>query len=263
MGEIVWLCRYPVKSLLGEERACLGLRGSGVEGDRRYALIDRETGLVASAKYPRRWRALLRLRSWYDHGRLAVTLPDGTTHHEGAPSLDEALSRAAGRAVRLTRERPQGAQLERESPLVEADAGTVVRSTLTNQDSFVDFGALHLVTTATLDALGGADPRRFRPNVVLRMREPVPFVENGWTAHTLSTEDGTTLRVQVPTPRCQVPTLAHGPDLPPDVEVLRAAARQNRVPVLQLGPLTCVGAYAAVADLGRLRIGDRVLVSPR
>jgi hypothetical protein len=44
---------------------------------------------------------------------------------------------------------------------------------------FVDFGAVHLVTTSALDALKGggvpADVRRLRPNLVLSLgREPVP-----------------------------------------------------------------------------------------
>jgi uncharacterized protein YcbX len=134
-------------------------------------------------------------------------------------------------------------------------------------DTFVDFAAAHVVTTATLDALGAAhpggrvDPRRFRPNLVVRMFDPVPFVENTWPGRTLTVGDGAELRVVAPTPRCSVPTLAQGDDLPDDPEVLRTAARVNRVPVLDLGVLTCVGAYAAVRRGGSLRVGDRVMVN--
>jgi uncharacterized protein YcbX len=65
----------------------------------------------------------------------------------------------------------------------------------------------------------------------------------------------------VPTPRCVVPTLAQGPDLPEDREVMRRVARQNRVPVFDLGRLTCVGAYASVERTGPIRHGDVVMVA--
>jgi uncharacterized protein YcbX len=37
MGEVVWLCRYPVKSMLGEVLAEADLDVAGVIGDRRSA----------------------------------------------------------------------------------------------------------------------------------------------------------------------------------------------------------------------------------
>ena len=56
VGEIIWLGRYPVKSMLGEDLNGVALDEAGVTGDRRFALIDEETGLIASAKHPRKWR---------------------------------------------------------------------------------------------------------------------------------------------------------------------------------------------------------------
>lgn len=271
MGEIVWLGRYPVKSMLGEVSRSVALDEAGVIGDRRYALIDEETGLVASAKHPRKWRVLLTMAARYEpgDGRVAITLADGSTVHDDDPSVDAVLSRATGRAVRLTRTRPDGARQERLSPFMEANAGTVTTGTLasgTVGDRFVDFAAVHVVTTATLDALARAHPldtvdfRRFRPNVVLRMYDDVPFVENTWVGRTLAIGPDAVVRVSVPTPRCAVPSLAHGPDLPADPQVLRIAGRLNRTEVLNLGALTCVGGYAAVDRPGPLRIGDPVRV---
>jgi uncharacterized protein len=271
MGEIVWLGRYPVKSMLGEECPDAELADGGLVGDRRYALIDAVTGFVASAKHPRKWRSLLTMRARYEpgDGRIAVTLADGTTVLDDDPTIDAVLSRATGRSVRLTGSRPDGATLERLTPSVEAGAGTLTRGPVATGapgQSFVDFAPVHVITTATLDALGQAHPdgrvdaRRFRPNLVVRMADPVPFAENGWPGRTLSVAAGAAIRMLVPTPRCPVPTLAQG-DLADDPEVLRVAARLNRAPVADLGPLTCVGAYAAVQRPGRLRVGDRVLLS--
>ena len=176
---------------------------------------------------------------------------------------DEALSRHLGRPVRLARSRPDGARLERLTPEVETGAGELTRCALaagTPGDTFVDFAPIHVIMAATLDALS-ADHRRFRPNVVLRMLDPKPFAENEWTGRTLRVGDRAALRVIVPTPRCAVPTLAQGNGLPDDGDVLRTAARLNRVPVLDLGLRTCVGAYASVHTGGTLRLGDRVMVA--
>lgn len=271
MGEVVWLGRYPVKSMRGEDLADAHLDESGVEGDRRYALIDAQTGLVASAKLPRKWRGLLSMTARHDlEGRVTIACPDGTVVHADDPAADEVLSRAVGRPVRLAGTRPEGASLERLTPATEPSAGTVTRGALaagTPGDTFVDFAAAHVVTTATLDALsathpqGRVDARRFRPNIVVRMYDPVPFVENTWPGQTLTVNGHTAVRFVAPTPRCAVPTLAQGDDLPDDPELLRTAARVNRVPVLDLGVLTCVGAYAAVHRGGPLRVGDRIRVA--
>ena len=263
MGEIVWLGRYPVKSMLGESVTEAELDESGVVGDRRYALIDAETGLVASAKYPRKWRALLTMRARHDG---LITLPGGVVVSADDPDADSVLSRVVGRPVRLVRGRPEDATIERLTPPTEPRPGMVTRGALatgTPGDSFVDFAAVHLVTTATLDALarehpgGSVDARRFRPNVVLRMYDDVPFVENTWRHVAMGDVE---VKVVAPTPRCVVPTLAQGDDLSDDPHVLRTAARLNRVPVLNLGRLTCVGAYGSVRRAGRLRVGDLVRV---
>jgi uncharacterized protein YcbX len=270
-GEVVWLGRYPVKSMRGEDLDEAHLRASGVDGDRRYALIDEETGLVASAKNPRRWRAMLSMAARHSPaGRVVVTCPDGAVIHADAPTAGASLSQVLGRPVRLTGVRPDGASMERLTPPTEPGAGTMTRSSLaagTPGDTFVDFAAVHVITTATLDALarqhpgGGMDPRRFRPNIVVRMDDATPFVENTWQGRTMAVAAHAEIRISTPTPRCVVPTLAQGGDLLDDPAVLRTAARLNRVPVFGLGPLTCVGAYGAVQREGSLRVGDLMTIA--
>jgi uncharacterized protein YcbX len=199
------------------------LAGAGIVGDRRHALIDEATGLVASAKNPRKWRGLLKIISGYDRetGRLVLTLPEGTVLGGDDPARTRCCrATSAGRSGWRGAART-GASLERLTPEVETGAGELTRGTLaagTPGDTFVDFAPVHVITTATLGALS-ADHRRFRPNVVLRMLDPKPFAENEWPGRTLRVGDRAALRVIVPTPRCAVPTLAQGNGLPDDGDV--------------------------------------------
>jgi len=52
VGTVGALWRFPVKSMLGEELDQVDVDEGGVVGDRAFALMDVETGKVASAKHP-------------------------------------------------------------------------------------------------------------------------------------------------------------------------------------------------------------------
>lgn len=58
IGKVTSLWRYPVKSMMGEQLMDAYFTSRGMLGDRAYALIDRATGKVASAKNPRKWPTL-------------------------------------------------------------------------------------------------------------------------------------------------------------------------------------------------------------
>ncbi len=53
VGAVVELRRFPVKSMLGERLDAAEATKSGLLGDRVYALIDKETDKVVSAKNPK------------------------------------------------------------------------------------------------------------------------------------------------------------------------------------------------------------------
>jgi uncharacterized protein YcbX len=122
------------------------------------------------------------------------------------------------------------------------------------QGTFFDFAGLHLITTATLREVG-TDSRRFRPNIVIETPGE-GFVENGWAGSDWRIGEQLVIRVVVPTPRCAVPTLAHG-ELTHDPGVLRLLNRHNRIaPLESLGPQPCAGVYAQVIEPGPIAEGD-------
>ena len=118
VGSAVSLWGYPVKSMQGEEIGTASISERGIVGDRAYALMDRATGHIASAKHPRKWGKLLQCRAAFTEPprpgvplpRVRITLPDGSQISSAARG--RAASRCAHLAHRgaaqLGRERDPG-----------------------------------------------------------------------------------------------------------------------------------------------------------
>ncbi|HUQ16478.1 MAG TPA: MOSC N-terminal beta barrel domain-containing protein [Candidatus Saccharimonadales bacterium] len=261
-GTVVGLWRYPVKSMQGEELNAAELTERGCLGDRAYALLDRETGKVASAKNPRKWGRLFDFRAAFvDPPRIGaplpavrITLPDGSVVTSGQDDVDAILSRAIGREVTLGVAGLEQPSLEEYWPDIE---GLTHRDKVTDEAmpprTFFDFAVVHVLTTATIDRLrtlypaGRVEPRRFRPNIIVGVPSgEQDFVENAWIGRTLALGDGVRLSITGPCPRCVMTTLPQG-DLPKDGGILLTAARNND---------THVGVYAAVHEGGTLHRGD-------
>ncbi len=275
LGTVTRLRRYPVKSMLGQDVAASDVSRVGLARDRRLAVVSRTTGKVASAKYPRLWRDLLSLsaEATDEAGRddVRIILPDGKVVWSTDAGVDAILSELLGESVTLTATARPGASLDRAVPeavlrdgvAAPVPADVIEIGAASPPGSFVDFATLHLLTTSTLDRIAElspyrrADLERYRPNIVIRSTAP-GFAENDWLQQDVRIGDELVLRVIARTPRCAVPTLAHG-DLPRNAEALRVLARHNRVaPLEQADPEPCAGVYAEVLNPGRVRTGDPV-----
>src|SRR5580698_6001574 len=276
LGTVAKLRRYPVKSMLGEDLPAGDVTLAGLAGDRRLAVISRRTGKIASAKYPRLWRDLLTLSAQALDEDVRITLPDGKTVWRTDAGVDAILSGLLNEPVTLSATPPPGASLDRAVPEAVLRGGINAEVAFDVNEigsgappgTFVDFAPLHLLTTSTLDRIAElspykkADLERYRPNIIILTSTP-GFTENEWLDRTLHVGDDLVLRVIARTPRCAIPTLAHG-DLPRDTEALRVVARHNRVrPLPDLDPEPCAGVYAEVLRPGRIRPGDPVRLAAR
>jgi hypothetical protein len=248
--------------MLGEDLQAVTLTASGLEGDRTVAVIDQKTGDVATAKHPKLWRGLLALAAQWNGGAPRFTLPDGTSVAVADTAGAESLTRLLHRDVRLSTVRPEGAQVARPAPedvIEHGDDADVPYEKLeigqgTPGANFVDFAPVHLITSATL-AHVGMEMIRYRPNLVLDIPGSAAFAENDWAGREISIGP-VRLRVTIPTPRCAVPTLAHGA-LPRRTEAVRTLLAENRVTIPGFGVRPCLGAYAQVLDGGTVAVGDR------
>ena len=276
LGTVAVLRRYPVKSMLGEDVEAGDVTFTGLAGDRQLAVVSRATGKIASAKFPRLWRDLLTVSASAAgdpaaDGAVRITLPEGKTVWSSDAGVDAVLSGLLDQPVTLAATVAPGAALDRAVPEAVLRDGVDAQVPAELMEiggggppgTFVDFAPLHLLTSSTLDRIaqlsphGQADLERYRPNVVIRTAAE-GFTENDWLERILRVGDDLVLRVIARTPRCAVPTLAHGA-LPRDPDALRILARHNRVePLDSLDQEPCAGVYAEVLRPGRIRTGDPV-----
>jgi uncharacterized protein YcbX len=226
------ITRYPIKSLPGEALARATITERGVQGDRAYALLDRDHDRVVSAKDPRRYPGILSM------------------------TPDEAKQFGA-----LVSEAPPGTLLRRLHTFIDADPDGVTEDVFAvlAPGTLFDAAPIHFITTSSLRAID-ADARRFRPNLIIDTHDAEGFIENDWTGREVHIGD-VVLRVVEPTPRCVVPSLAQQ-ELPADVDVLKRLVARNRQST-SVGTLPCLGAYAIVVKTGDVSVGDAVVVTPR
>lgn len=277
VGSVAGLWRYPVKSMLGEPVDESAVTEAGLVGDRAFALLDIETGKIASAKSPRVWPNLLDFAASFvappsldrPLPPVRIELPSGKAVHTDDPAVDDVLSEATGRRVRLVSSNPSGATFEMYVPPVEGadpEGGDLYRDVpndIFGTGSLYDAAPVHVVTAVTLDRLGElsaegpVDVRRFRPNILVALDDDTPrFAENDWVKRA-ATFGEVAVRITMPTLRCVMTTRPQR-DLPQDLGVLRTAAAHNRLEVLGLGRFPCVGAYGLVVRPGTVHGGDAV-----
>jgi uncharacterized protein YcbX len=266
-GTVVSMWRYPVKSMLGEEINSSYVTERGLIGDRTYALIDQETGKVASAKNPRKWGKLFDFRATFIDAPqvvenippVRITFPDGTQIFSSDQEyIDHTLSKVLSREVRLMR----ATSLDKPSyeeywPDIE---GLAQREKVTDEvmptQTFFDIAVIHLLTTSTINRLrelypeGRFEVRRFRPNIVVgsASSEEKDFIENLWIGKKLKIGEDIVLKVTAPCTRCVMTTLPQG-DLPKDLGILRTTAKYNHVNA---------GVYASVHEGGTIHRGEPV-----
>jgi uncharacterized protein YcbX len=231
---VLELWRYPVKSLQGERLDSAMVTGDGLDGDRRFAIFDLETGFGLTARRaPELLFASARVR---EDGGVEITLPDGSL----APD-DDALSEWLGRRVEL-----RSAELEAprryENPEVDFEREA--------ERDWAPFegapGPFHdsrrtrvsLVSTGTI---GSWDRRRFRSNVLLDGSGEDALVGSRIALGDAMLDVGA--RIQ----RCVMTTRAQPDGIERDLTVLRTIAHERHA---------CLAVGALVLRPGSVSVGD-------
>jgi uncharacterized protein YcbX len=251
-ARISWISLTTVKALAIEHVDEVDLLESGLRGDRRFFLIDENDLLVNNKR--RHCGALQLVRASYDDGVLTLRFPDGAVvaaevapgeeiatsfHKLPLPARrvegpwDDALSELAHRPVRL---------------VMPADGSPDRRRG--GAATFLGQGSLE--TIAAQIGVESVDRRRFRMNFGVEGLEP--HEEDLWLGRRVRVGEAVVVP-QGNVGRCAITTQNPGTGKP-DLDTLGALAAYRRE-VETTEPLP-FGIHAAVAEPGRVRVGDLV-----
>jgi uncharacterized protein YcbX len=245
------LWRHPVKSLQGEPLEEAVVEATGLFGDRRWGIVDSETGIVLTA---RRVPVLLLATSCVSDGGVELRLPDGQVLVGPGEHADDVLSTWIGRRVELVNAESVDAGVGEFFEDATDDASAVVSWTMP-QGRFVDALPLLVVTTASLrqgralHSDGAWETRRFRPNVVIDVEEE-GWVEDAWCGRTVNVGTAV-LQPVAPCERCTMVTRPQ-PGLDRDLEVFKTLARHHG---------STFGVWTAVQTPGVVHVGDEVTIT--
>jgi uncharacterized protein YcbX len=239
IGHVEAIFRYPVKSMGGERLEFANLGWYGLEGDRRLAFrrMDDRSGMpwLTASKLPDLVLfAPLRREDGAD-GDLPthVRTPNG----EELPVFGEELAAEVGRRH-----------------------GAAVQMMQLRHGIF-DEASISVITTETVREIGrlsgrNLDLRRFRPNVVVGLLQPIPFQEDEWVGGVLSFgegDDAPAVTVTMRDDRCSM--LNIDPDSASRAaEVMKAVVREHQ---------NTAGIYGTVTRIGRLTVGQTIHLSMR
>ena len=236
VGQVEAIFRYPVKSMRGERLEAADLGWHGLDGDRRLAFrrLDDRSGFpwLTASQLPDLLLYAPHRREHDASGDLPthVRTPDG----EEMPVFGDELATDIGRR--------HGASVQ----MMQLRHG------------IFDDASISVIASETVGEicrLAGQSPdvRRFRPNVVVRLRRPVPFQEDEWLGGVLTFGDGDdapAITVTMRDERCSM--VNFNPDSARAApEVLKAVVRVHQ---------NTAGIYGTVSRIGRLAAGQTVLL---
>ncbi len=277
----MWI--YPIKSMQGMSVSHASCGEKGLFGDRQYALQKVDTGHIASAKYPPKWKKLPSCKASYESVPLVnkpdplvtITFPDGRVVQNDDPHIDDIFSDFLDREVRLISQVPSSPTIQADRSPAEEKTNTVIRDeamgTASTKDTFFDHAPVHVITTSTLETLSSLqtgsffNSRRFRPNIVLLTEGANEmFPENFWPGQNMLIYPDITLKIVDPTPRCVVTTLPQG-ELSYDRQILRTIAKHSQAVSATFAPKSMLPAtsdvYAQAITPGQICVGAQVSLS--
>jgi len=221
VGTIAEIWRYPVKSMAGEMLAAASLSETGLEGDRRWALVDGTVHRAGKLFTSTEDKQLMTYRARVKGDGVEVIAPDGA-----ASSLDAAL------VSRIARDRGRPLSLRDQAGANFDDSPVLV----VNLSAVAAFG---------LEAGTAVDHRRFRANLYVDGLEPDEEVR--WIGKRLRV-GAAQLEVVKRCERCVV--ITHDPDTTVTSPALLRVLTQTSE--------TCMGVYCRVVLPGVVAVGDLV-----
>ncbi|MBW7474725.1 MOSC domain-containing protein [Paenibacillus oenotherae] len=240
VGEIMQISRYPVKSFAGESVARIEIANYGIYGDRSHAFVDETVEddwerFITARRIPEMLGYKAQLMGNGDGSRfpdVKVTSPEGHVFDWDEHLLKEIQAYSAIKLSMIQYE-PVSADL-----------------------LAVDLGSVLIITDSSLRELEklwgkGLDPRRFRANLIIKIREGMTCREQDFIGKQLHIGRNVVLSVDTACERCSMITF--------DPESLARDASLLKVVNEKLD--LKYGVYASVIKTGEIAAGDQVFLA--
>jgi uncharacterized protein YcbX len=242
LGVIRQLARYPVKSMQGEALPSAALTLQGFAEDRRYAFVQATSRSSFPWLTARELPELLHYRTFVEKagvekagvekaGTPEVAVAVATAQGENWPiesdDLRKALEARSGKSLFLLRDYRGSYDVAPVSLISRQTVARIAEETGTKEDSW-----------------------RFRPNLLVDLKDARPFEELQWVGKTLRIGSAARIAVTEVDQRCVMITLdpATGKSSP---EILKCVVQKHG---------KSAGIYATVLTPGEVRAGDPILL---
>ncbi|MFC4183269.1 MOSC domain-containing protein [Saccharococcus thermophilus] len=237
IGHIKEIVRYPVKSFHGERVQKTKVMEYGLYGDRSHAFLDetRSGKFLTITQFPEMVRYKARFvgeELVEEYPRVEITTPEGKVVDWGDEDMIREIENKSKRKVSLVKYTP----------------------------SYVPLGAIEeehvqLVTDASLLKLKEiwgkeVNYQRFRPNLLISLKEKVPFIEETWFGRRIKIGREVEIQLKRHCERCMIITVS--PDnAEQDSSLLKTLVQQRN---------NHFGVYASVIKTGEIHVGDEVFL---
>lgn len=238
IGYIREIVRHPVKSFYGESVQKTRIMEYGLYGDRSHAFLDdtRPGKFLTITQFPEMVRYKARFvgeELVEEYPEVEIMTPDGKTFNWGDEELTSEIEHKSKRKTSL----------------------------VTYPPSHVPLGAIEeehiqLVTDASLDKLkeiwgkSEIDYRRFRPNLLISLKEKIPFIEDQWFGKRVRLGNEVEIKLKRHCERCMIITV-NPESAERDATLLKTVVKERN---------NYFGVYASVIKMGKIHVGDEVLL---
>jgi uncharacterized protein len=237
-GTIQQLIRYPVKSFGGECVMSTRVMNYGLYGDRSHVFLDesREGKFLTITQYKQMAlykAAFTGAEKDEEFPEVTIVTPSGNRMNWGGEELKKEIEKGSSTHVAFKKYEPE---------LVPAGA--------------IEEEHILLITDASLSRLEEIwgkkklDAMRFRPNIILSLKNKIPFAEEGWTGKKLQIGPEVELFIKRPCERCMIINV--DPEdglLSPSLLKTVVNNREN-----------VFGMYCTVLKKGTIKTGDKTIL---
>ncbi|WP_408010045.1 MOSC domain-containing protein [Pseudalkalibacillus sp. A8] len=238
IGHIKEIVRHPVKSFHGESVQKTKIMEYGLYGDRSHAFLDetRQGKFLTITQFPEMVRYKARFvgkELMEEYPKVEIMTPEGKVVDLGDEDLTKEIENKSKRNISLVKYTPSHVPL-----------------------GAIEEEHIQLVTDASLDKLKEiwgkteVNYRRFRPNLLISLKEKIPFIEEKWFGRRMKIGREVEIQLKRHCERCMIITV--NPDnAERDSTLLKKVVKERN---------NHFGVYTSVIKTGKIHVGDEVLL---